>query len=167
VRKNLIAVALLVAVLGGTLAPSVAGAASAASRVHSHPAFLDKTRFVLHLGVAWFAFHHWVLKPYQKGAFKSGASGRVKNMIKGGVALLFTVHEVLVARDIANKSSSKTLHVLVVPLNALAALFTKTGSELKKGVLSVGDITNLSHSTSAIGSGVGGIKDIGATIPGT
>jgi hypothetical protein len=33
------------------------GAASPSS------AFLDKTRFVAHLGVAYFAFHHWVLLP--------------------------------------------------------------------------------------------------------
>ncbi len=33
---------------------------SAARPAH---AFLDKTRFVAHLGVAYFCFHHWVLKP--------------------------------------------------------------------------------------------------------
>jgi len=36
-------------------------------------AFLDKTRFVAHLGVAYFCFHHWVLVPYEHGAFNAGA----------------------------------------------------------------------------------------------
>ena len=160
-RKHLIAIALLAAVVGGAVTPSLAGQARAATRVHAHPAFLDKTRFVAHLGIAYFAFHHWVWKPYQAGAFKSGANGRIKNMIKGGVALLVAVHEVDVARNIANKSSTATLKLLVKPINALYAAFGKVGSELKKGVLNVADLTNLNGLTGTISKGVGGIPDIG------
>jgi hypothetical protein len=38
-------------------------------------AFLDKTRFLAHVGVAYYAFHHWVLTPYRNQQF---ASGRLK-----------------------------------------------------------------------------------------
>ena len=160
-RKHLIAVTLVTAVVGSIVAPTFAGHAHAATQTNAHPAFLDKTRFVAHLGVAYFAFHHWVWNPYKAGAFKSGAKDRIKNMIKGGVALLVAVHEVSVARDIANKSSSKTLKLVVKPVNAVYALFGKVGNELKKGVLNVADLTNLNNLTGTISSAVGGIHDIG------
>jgi len=75
-------------------------------------ALLDKTRFAAHLGVAYFCFHHWVLKPIQAGEFSKGAPHRVSTIVKGGAALLFAVHEVKVAERIAHKSNSPLLHSL-------------------------------------------------------
>jgi hypothetical protein len=63
------------------------------SHSQAHPALFDKTRFVLHLGLAYFAFHHFVYKPYKAGSFKAGASHRTTSIIKAGVALLITYHE--------------------------------------------------------------------------
>src|SRR5579872_2519868 len=42
-------------------------------------ALFDKTRFATDLGVAFYAFHHWVFAPYRQGAFSSGASHRTKS----------------------------------------------------------------------------------------
>jgi hypothetical protein len=39
--------------------------ASVAAPANTAHAIFDKTRFVLHLGAAYFAFHHWDLQPYQ------------------------------------------------------------------------------------------------------
>jgi hypothetical protein len=36
-------------------------------------ALFDKTRFVAHLGVAYFCVHHRVVKPLQDGAFADNA----------------------------------------------------------------------------------------------
>ena len=72
-----------------------------AGNVSRSEAFLDKTRFVAHLGVAYFCFHHWLLRPYEAGAFSPDAPHRITTVVKGGVALLFAVHEVRVAQRIA------------------------------------------------------------------
>src|SRR5690349_14945605 len=127
-KSRLITLALIATLLAGVVAPSFAGRASAAapaapaaSGMQSHAAFLDKTRFLAHVGAAYYAFHHWVYTPYKNGAFKSGTPGRVTAIAKAALALAFSYHELKVAYDIANKSSSKTLHALVKPLNVLIA----------------------------------------------
>src|SRR4030088_2328381 len=51
-----------------------------------------KTKVVLHMGLAFGAFHRYIYKPLRAGAFKSGAAGRVKALLKAGAAALFAVH---------------------------------------------------------------------------
>ena len=68
-KRFVLIAAFIGAVLAGSVTPSFA--------------FLDKTRFVAHLGIAYFCFHHWVLKPYQQGAFAGGAPHRISTIIKG------------------------------------------------------------------------------------
>lgn len=96
-------------------------------------AFLDKTRFAAHLGVAYFCFHHWVLGPFQNHAFDNGAPHRTATIVKGGAALLFAVHEVRVAEKIAHNSHSRILHALDGKLLALTASFATVGTALKAG----------------------------------
>ena len=48
-KKLVLAGAFVIALVAAAISPSYA--------------FLDKTRFAAHLGVAYFCFHHWVLKP--------------------------------------------------------------------------------------------------------
>ena len=97
-KKAVVACALAAAMVAGAFAPA--------------SAFLDKTRFVAHLGVAYFCFHHWVLKPYREDAFAAGAPHRTAAIIKGGAALLFAVHEVRVAQKIAEKIKDPLLQKL-------------------------------------------------------
>lgn len=113
-------------------------------------AFLDKTRFVAHLGVAYFCFHHWVLKPMQAGAFASGAPHRVASIVKGGAALLFAVHEVRVAEKIAHKSNSPLLHSLDGKLVGLAASFAAVGTALKAGHFAPDDVKGLTTTTNDV-----------------
>ena len=115
-------------------------------------AFLDKTRFAAHLGVAYFCFHHWVLAPVKHGDFANGAPHRVATMVKGGAALLFAVHEVKVSERIARKSNSPLLHKLDGKLVALAATFAAVGTGLKAGHFSPNDIMGLSSTTADVSS---------------
>ena len=110
-------------------------------------AFLDKTRFAAHLGVAYFCFHHWVLGPYQNHAFDNGAPHRTSTIVKGGAALLFAVHEVRVAQKIAHNSNSPLLHKLDGKLLALTASFATVGAALKSGHFDPGAITGLKSTT--------------------
>jgi hypothetical protein len=113
-------------------------------------ALLDKTRFVAHLGVAYFCFHHWVLRPYEQGAFAPGAPHRVSSIVKGGVALLFAVHEVRVAERIAETSPDPLLHRLNGAVIALAGTFAVVGERFKAGDFNPQDVSNLTGSTGSL-----------------
>jgi hypothetical protein len=141
-----------------------------ASTVAPSSAFLDKTRFVAHLGVAYFCFHHWVVKPYEEGAFQSGAPHRISSIVKGGVALLFAVHEVKVAQKIAETSNDPLLKKLDAGVIALAGSFAAVGDKLKSGNFAPQDVQGLTSVTNLLSSqaAAGGekIKDVPVTIPG-
>jgi hypothetical protein len=133
-------------------------------------AFLDKTRFVAHLGVAYFVFHHWVLRPYEQHAFDPGAPHRTSSIIKAGVALLFAVHEVKVAERIAALSPDPLLHKLNAEVIALGAAFATIGTRFKGGQFSPTDVQSLTTSTSTLSTdaAAGGapIKDVPVAVPG-
>lgn len=133
-------------------------------------AFLDKTRFAAHLGVAYFCFHHWVLKPYEEQQFASGAPHRTAALIKGGAALLFAVHEVRVSSKIARNSKDPLLQKLSGSVDTLMGSFGAVGQRLKSGQFSPDDIKGLSTATSSLGASAaaGGapIKDVPVAIPG-
>jgi len=141
-----------------------------ASFARPSSAFLDKTRFAAHLGVAYFAFHHFVLGPVQKGEFSNGAPHRVGSIVKGGVALLFAVHEVKVAQRIAHDSKSPLLHKLDGKLVGLAATFAAVGTSLKAGKFAPDDVKNLSTTTDDVSNDAAAagqpIKDVPVPIPG-
>ncbi len=134
-------------------------------------AFLDKTRFVTHLGVAYFCFHHWVLKPYQEGAFSQDAPHRTASMVKGGAAMLFAYHEVRVAKKVADNSRSPLLQKISGGLDGLMASMGGVGQSLKSGHFNPADIENLKGLTGAFGSKAAengaNIHDVPVAIPGT
>lgn len=173
-RKTFLTLALLAALVTGVLAPNAAGTVSAApavqSTTQSHAQLFNRTRFVVDLGVAFFAFHHWCYNPYKAHAFDKSAPHHVKDIIKCGVALLFTVNRVRAAQKAANTSSSKTLKLLVTPINKLGDAFTSVGTKLKAGTYNPLDLFNLNRSVTAIGAAAaaGGskIKDVPLSIPG-
>ena len=133
-------------------------------------AFLDKTRFAAHLGIAYFAFHHWVMRPYEQGSFAPGTPHRVGSIVKGGVALLFAVHEVRVSEKIARNSNDPLLQKLDGGLQNLSSSFATIGDKLKSGQFTPGDVAALNGAASAVASGAaaGGtpIRDVPVHIPG-
>jgi hypothetical protein len=169
-RRSLAVGALAVALLFSATAPSLAGTAGAATHLRSHPALFDKTRFALHLGLAYFAFHHFVYNRYRQGAFKSGAPHRTSTIIKAGVALVFTAHELKVAYDIARKSNSGVLHALIKPLQGLVGTSQRVGDRLRGGQFNDAEVKNVinganSFSSQATKNGIS-IKDIKVFVPG-
>lgn len=159
-RRNFIVLTLLVALLASVALPGFSGtagaaapaAAPAAAHVQSHAALFDKTRFLLHMGVAVFAFHHFVYNRYKAGAFKKGAKSRVRYIIEAGVALLFAAHEVSVSYGIAKGSNSKTLHALIAPISKLGGEFNKLGKKFHGGSYSDSDVKSLNSATSGVQS---------------
>ncbi|AZI42432.1 hypothetical protein EHF33_06435 [Deinococcus psychrotolerans] len=133
-------------------------------------ALLDKTRFVAHLGAAYFAFHHWVWAPYRSGQFAAGAAGRTVKLVKGGAALLFAAHELNVAEKVAHNSNSPLLKKMDGELTKLQASFSNIGSDLKQGKFNEADLQSLNDQTQQVSSASAAngqtIRDIAAPIPG-
>ena len=156
-NRFVFAAALVAALFAGSFAPSYA--------------FLDKTRFVAHLGIAYFAFHHFVWRPYQAGSFNNGAPHRVSSIVKAGVALLFAVHEVKVADKIAKTSNDPLLQKLDGALTGLTTQFGTIGSKLKSGNFDPKDIEGLNTATNGVSTAAAAdgatIKDVPVAIPGS
>src|ERR687886_2259320 len=144
-KTRILVLTLLAALLLGAVSPSVTAPVSAASRVHSHPALFDKTRFVFWMGAAYFAFHHFVWNRYREGAFQSGAPNRTRSIVKAGIALLFAYLMIKHAFNIAVKSNSRTLHALIRPLQILGLAMGRIGTRFKRGQYSDTDVTALNR----------------------
>ena len=156
-RRISLVAALVAALVAGALSPSYA--------------FLDKTRFAAHLGIAYFCFHHWVMRPYTEGAFNDGAPHRTATIVKGGAALLFAIHEVQVAEKIAHTSKDPLLQKVDGGVQTLMTGFSTVGQKLKSGHFDPKDIQALQTQATAVtteaAAGGVNIKDVPAALPGT
>ena len=134
---------LLAFVLTLTLAWAVTGCGSSG---HVHFA---KTKFVLHAGLAFGAFHRYIYKPFKAGDF-TPVSRHKLTLVKAGAAGLFAYHEIKIA--LVDAQSSPTLSKLVSPLTALEAKLRSVGSGLHSGQLSGDAISRVNSAVSSIGS---------------
>lgn len=136
-KLRLVILLMISALLVGVLSPGVAIEASAATQnthvaavhTHSHAAAFDKTRFLAHLAVSAFLVHY-VYKQYKNG--KLGRAHIITD-IKAAAAALIAYHEMKTAYGLAKSSNSKTLQVLISPINALTGTLGAMSSKLKHG----------------------------------
>jgi hypothetical protein len=164
--KRLVMAGLLVmALLFSVMSPSVTGTANAAPQTHSqrmqsHPSAFDMTRFLAHLAAAYFAFHHFVWKPYKDGKLHGF---HLLTYAKAALALLFAYHEVKKSYDIAKTSNSKTLQLLIAPMNKLAGAFNALSSKVKSHNFSANDMNGVNSLATGFQSQAGksgfGFKD--------
>jgi hypothetical protein len=150
VGRRGVAPALVVMVLALSLAGGLAGCGSSSSSGSgtSHVHFA-KTKFLLHAGLAFGAFHRYIYKPYKAGGFRPISSHKLA-IVKAGAAGLFAYHEIKIA--LVDAQSSSTLSKLVSPLTALESKMSSLGSGLKSGKLDGSAISNANSSVSSIGS---------------
>jgi len=125
-----------------------------------------KTKFVLHMGLAFGAIHRYIYKPLRNGALRHGAPGRVKVLLKGAAAAAFAVHELRVAHDDA--LASDLLRPLANKVDSLGSKLSALVSGLKNGSVNPRAIISSSGAAAALGSassGLGvGIKDISSAV---
>ncbi len=175
-KSKLAIVSVLVVLMLGTVGATAGNHASAAgvptasapvsAMVHQNPAIFDKTRFLLHMGFAYYAFHHFVYLRYKQGSFSKGAPHRLFTLGKAAVALVFAYHEIKIAVGIANSSNSGFLHTLVKPINALGGKMNNVANSFRGGNFDPSQVTDLAHTSDIVGSQAGGIVDRAAPIPG-
>jgi hypothetical protein len=106
----------------------------------------DKTKFVLHAGLAFGAFHHFVYKPYKAGTLHGFGP-----LAKAGLAGLFTVHELRLAK--ADAESSPTLCHLAAPFDQAGAAISAAVSKIKSGRATEADMDTLNNDVAAVQNG--------------
>lgn len=145
------AVLLTLLVTGCGLAPSHDGNAAAASAPaapdgscqHVDTIKFDKTKFVLHAGLAFGAFHHFIYRPYTEHRLHG-----VLALGKAGLAGLFTVHELKLAK--ADAESSPTLCKLVAPFDRASAALSGEVDKIKSDKATAGDMDGLGKQVNAL-----------------
>jgi hypothetical protein len=111
----------LVVVLG--LAGCGSSSSSSAGSAGSQHVHFARTKFLLHAGLAFGAFHRYIYKPFRSGGFTPPLSHKAA-IVKAGAAALFVYHEVKIALTDARSSSllsklERTLTSLQNKVNAL------------------------------------------------
>ncbi|HEV7207601.1 MAG TPA: hypothetical protein VGN54_02550 [Mycobacteriales bacterium] len=105
---------------------------AAASCPTSNTTAFAKTKFVLHAGLAFGAFHRYLYKPFRAGSFSSGAHGRIAAFVKAGLAALFIKREVRLAS--ADVQANPTLcRDIATPLRAIGDTVSGAVDKLKGG----------------------------------
>jgi len=114
-------------------ASSSSGAAtSTSSGIH-----LAKTKFLLHAGLGFGAFHRYIYKPFKAGDFSHPLSHKL-TLVKAGLAALYVKREIrLAAQDV---HASPTLSKLFSPLTAVADQIGALTGKIKRGNVSSSDI---------------------------
>jgi len=91
-----------------------------------------KSRFVLHTGEAFGAFHRYLYKPYQAGSFRKGTPGRLKAFLKAGAAALFIKRQVRLATEDV-KANPTLCKAVAAPLGKVGDTISGAVSKLKGG----------------------------------
>lgn len=107
-----------------------------------------KTKFVVNAGLAFGAFHRYILKPYKAGKFRKGAPGRKTAFVKAGAAGLFAYNRLKAARRDA--LASDTLRPVVDKIDSSLGRLKSLAGNLKGGSLNPGALLG-------VGGGIAGI----------
>lgn len=132
------------------------GAGSAPAQI-SHA----KTKFILHAGLAFGAFHHWIWKPIRAGDLSHPLLHKL-TFVKAGLAGLFVYHELKLA--LTDARADPTLSKIVAPIMTLEAKISSLAAGIRSGHANPAAISQANGSIGSIGqlaSGAGqSIKDL-------
>jgi hypothetical protein len=142
-----------------TAAASPSGTATtSADCPSSNSTSFAKSKFVLHAGLAFGAFHRYLYKPLQAGTYKKGADGRIKAFLKAGLAALYIKREVRLAYG--DVTANPTLcKAIAAPLRSvgdnISAAVTKLKGGDPSGITAIqSTVTSVESSSSASGDTV-------------
>jgi hypothetical protein len=111
---------------GSSSSSSSGGASATTPTTH-----FAKTKFVLHAGLAFGAFHRYIYKPYKQGKFSGGLFHHKLATVKAALAAAFALHEVRLALNDAR--SSKILSKALAPLLAMQTKLGTMTSQFRHG----------------------------------
>ena len=128
-----------------TTAPSASPANESAACPTSNTTSFAKTKFVLHAGLAFGAFHRYLYKPFKAGTFTSGGTAhKILVFGKAGAAALFIKREIRLSIDDV-KANPLLCKAIAAPLRSLSDTIGGAVNKLKSG-----DTSALTDANSAI-----------------
>jgi hypothetical protein len=146
-------VALGVAACGSSSSSSTSTAASApangATTSATSTTKFAKTKFVLHAGLAFGAFHRWIYKPAKAGDLSHPLEHKLTT-VKAALAAAFVYHELKLA--LADAQADPTLSKLVAPITDLQNKLHGLAGSVKSGGASQADVNGLDSTVSSIES---------------
>ena len=108
---------------------------------------LAKTKFVLHAGLAFGAFHRWIYKPAKAGELSHPLSHKA-TAVKAALAAAFVYHELGLA--LKDAQADPALSKLVSPITALQNKLHGLAGSVKSSGTSAADAQGLDSTISSI-----------------
>ena len=127
-------------------AAAATGAAAASTTTTVHFA---KTKFLIHAGLAYGAFHHFIYGPIKAGDLKHPFSHKFA-LVEAGVATVFVAHELKLAYT--DVKASKILSTIFAPAIFVADKLSALKTSIISGNANPQDVTNLNSSLGQISS---------------
>jgi len=129
-----------------TAGTTTTAAAASATSTTSTTKFA-KTKFVLHAGLAFGAFHRWIYKPAKAGELSHPLEHKFTT-VKAALAAAFVYHELKLA--LADAQADPTLSKLVAPITDLQNKLHGLTGTVKSGGASAADVSGLDSTISSI-----------------
>ncbi len=136
-----------VAGCGSSTSTSTSSAAVSSSSSTTSTTKLAKTKFVLHAGLAFGAFHRWIYKPAKAGELSHPLSHKA-TAVKAALAGAFVYHELGLA--LKDAQADPALSKLVSPITALQNKLHGLAGSVKSGGVSAADAQGLDSTVSSI-----------------
>ena len=147
--------AVLVVLVVLPLATAGCGSSSSSSSTPASPSSASttsttkfaKTKFVLHAGLAFGAFHRWIYKPAKAGELTHPLRHKLA-VVEAALAATFVYHELKLA--LADAQADPTLSKLVAPITALQDKLKGLPSHVKSGAASSSTANDLNGTIASI-----------------
>jgi hypothetical protein len=141
-----------------TASPSAASCASAGTRK------IPKTRLLADLALTYGAFHRYLYKPYKAGAFHKGADGRIKAIIKAGLATAVIVKLLSNAKE--NAAADPTLCKYVPSMDNITASLSTLADKIKGGSATSSDADSTNSLFDQLKNSTGFTAPSASSLPG-
>ena len=141
-----------------TASPSTASCASAGTRK------IPKTRLLADLALTYGAFHRYLYKPYKAGAFRKGADGRIKAIIKAGLATAVIVKLLSNAKE--NAAADPTLCKYVPSMDNIKASLSNLADKIKGGSATSSDADSTNSLFEQLKNSTGFTAPSNSSLPG-
>ena len=141
-----------------TASPSTASCASAGTRK------IPKTRLLADLALTYGAFHRYLYKPYKAGAFRKGADGRIKAIIKAGLATAVIVKLLSNAKE--NAAADPTLCKYVPSMDNIKASLSNLADKIKGGTATSSDADSTNSLFEQLKNSTGFTAPSNSSLPG-
>ena len=133
---------------GSSSSPSSTSGSAATSTTTATTKFA-KTKFVLHAGLAFGAFHRWIYKPAKAGDLSHPLEHKFTTL-KAALAAVFVYHELKLA--LADAQADPTLSKIVAPITALQNKLHDLAGSVKSGGATPSDVAGLDGTISQVKS---------------